>query len=341
MKPIRTGIAGAGLMGRWHAQAARRAGAQITAIADPDPRAAEGLAARLGAQAFPNLAQMLEHTQLDALHICTPPDTHLSLAARALDAGLHLLVEKPLTARADETQALLDAAADRNRIVCPVHQFLFQDGTRKAARALPRIGRLHHIRATFCSAGGDGGAGDAADMIAADILPHPLALMRLFLGDRFSGSDWRADWSGRGELRAEGRCEDVTLSIFVSMHARPTVSALQLLGSSGSIHLDLFHGYAVVEPGDVSKFRKIAHPFDLAIRTLAGAGWNLARRTIEWQPAYPGLQRMIEMFYRAVRGEGTPPVSPADAVAVARVRDRLIQEMQAKRGYFWIARSET
>ncbi|MGH9843091.1 MAG: hypothetical protein ACREEM_30500 [Blastocatellia bacterium] len=113
--------------------------------------------------------------------------------------------------------------------------------------------------------------------------------------------------------------------IFVSLNTRPTVCSLQLFGAEGTIHLDLFHGYAVVEPGEASRARKIIHPFDLAIRTLSAAAVNLTNRALRWQPAYPGLERLVSEFYRAVQTGSAPPISPADAITVASIRDHLLQ----------------
>jgi predicted dehydrogenase len=330
MNAYRAGIVGAGLMGRWHAHAIKKTGAQVAAVADSQLAAAERLAAsHSGARPYSNFEQMLDQARLDALHICTPLETHNDIAERAIRAGLHLLIEKPITPHALETEQLYDLAADRNVVLCPVHQFLFQEGTLKAVETLPRIGRLIHIKGMFCSAGGAGQPAARLDEIAADILPHPLALMQIFLSGRLVEAKWRTAWPAQGEIRVAGECNRVTLEIFVSMNTRPTVCAMQLFGAEGTIHLDLFHGYAVVEPGEVSRARKILHPFDLAIRTLSAATGNLANRVIRRQPAYPGLQRLVSEFYRAVQTGTEPPISAADAIAVARIRDYLIQPNNA------------
>lgn len=321
---LRIGIAGAGLMGRWHAHAACRAGGQVIAVADPISDSAERVARGYGARALPDVERMLSETKIDVLHVCSPLETHERIAKAALDAGVHLMIEKPLTTRAEETEWILDLAATRNLLVCPVHQFLFQDGALKAQAALQSIGRLTHLRGVFFSAGAAGQSGEAADTVAAGILPHPLSLMQKFLPDGISRAQWQVMQPAPGELQAVGKAGGVGLSINISMNSRPTVCTFQLCGANGTVHLDLFHGYAVNELGDTSRARKIIHPFDLSLRTLGSAAFNLGKRVISRQAAYPGLQRLVVAFYRAARTGSEPPISRSDAIAVARARDHLL-----------------
>ena len=312
-------------MGRWHADAIRKAGQRLAAVADVDPAAAARLAARhRGAQAFSDAEQMLAQSALNVLHICAPLPAHYRLAELAIAAGVHLLIEKPIAPKAGETERLFDLAAARQVIICPVHQFLFQDGALRAAECLQALGRLVQIQSVLRSAGGAGQSAAQLDAVAAEILPHPLSLMQKFLPAGLDPAQWQTARAAPGEVHAIGVAAGIGLSINISLHARPTVCALQLCGTEGTIHLDLFHGYAVIEPGAVSRARKIVHPFDLALRSLGAAAFNLGKRVISWQPAYPGLQRLVGAFYQAVQTGSAPPINPADTMAVARERDHLL-----------------
>jgi len=324
MEPLRACIAGAGLMGRWHAWAVEKTGGQVAMVVDPNTTAAARLAAQhKGARAFCDLEKALRSERLDVLHICAPSETHFRIAESAIDARLHVIVEKPLTPQASETESLFDRAETQGVMLCPVHQFLFQDGTFTAKDSLPRIGRLVHLQGVFCSAGGVGQNEEQLDVLVEDILPHPLSLLHTFLPGGLPEFGWNCFRPNRGEIRVSGQASDVSLSIFVSMNARPTVCSFQIFGESGTIHLDLFHGYAVIESGEVSRWRKATHPFELALRTLSASATNLGRRIVQWQPAYPGLKRLVSDFYQAARAGTAAPISREDAIAVARVRDML------------------
>jgi len=324
-QPVRAAIAGAGLMGRWHADAARRAGARVVGIADLSFEAAERLARKYpGARAYSTTDEMLRVAEIDALHVCTPVPAHAAAAERAVERGIDVLIEKPLAPDARETERLLDLAARRGVVVCPVHQFVFQDGVRKARRRLGEIGALVHVESTFCSAGGEGQAAARLDEIVADILPHPLALLQHLAPPLAAGARWDVARPAPGEMRAQCSAAGASASIFVSMNARPTVCAMTLTGTAASIQIDMFHGFAVFAPGGVSRTRKILHPFELSLRRLAAATANITARALRSEPAYPGLRALVRAFYAAGGARGDAPIPAADTIAVARARDAIL-----------------
>ena len=118
MSALRAAIVGAGLMGRWHAAYARRAGAQIAAIVDTDPAAATLLRRRHpSARVFSGLDECLSTEAPDVVHVCTPSALHATQAAAALRAGAHVVVEKPAADSADVARDLIEVAAAAGRQV--------------------------------------------------------------------------------------------------------------------------------------------------------------------------------------------------------------------------------
>jgi predicted dehydrogenase len=326
VRSVRAVIVGGGLMGRWHAEGIRKAQGSLLGVVDVDDRIAGALARRYRpAESFRDLEQLFGRIHFDIVHVCTPVGNHQAIAERAIEAGVNLLVEKPVSPDGSGTERLLDLAAARGVLLCPVHQFLFQDGVMKARERLPRIGQLVHLEATFCSAGGAGLADEQQDSVVADILPHPLSLMQEFLPGAALPENWLTIKPQVGELRALAEICGVTLSIFISMQARPTVCALQIFGTHGAIHMDLFHGYTFLESGAVSKAKKVLRPFDLAARRFGAATINLGSRLLKGETAYPGLYRLITSFYDAVRTNGHSPIARAKTIGVARARDVLIE----------------
>lgn len=323
---IRAGIVGAGLMGRWHAYALERSGGEVVGIADFDKAKAEKLAAQYpNALVFGNVEEMLAVQNLDVLHVCSPTASHAEIAEAAIKAGVHLLVEKPVAADAGETARLYDLAAKHGTLLCPVHQFIFQNGVEKAINLLPGIGQLVHLEANICSAGGTGFGPEQLDSIAQDIVPHPLSLMQKFLGRGISDVDWSILRPADGELRIFGQAAEISLSIFISMNSRPTSNTFRLNGTNGTIHLDLFHGYSLIESGKTSRMTKLMHPFNLALRSFVAAAVNLSQRTLRQEPAYPGLRQLIGEFYSAIRHKSEPPISPRETIEIAEIRDLLIK----------------
>jgi len=324
MKSAGVIIVGAGLMGRWHARAARRAGARVLAIVDSDPARAGALAASCaGAETFGSLTVALEACDALTCHICTPLPTHARLATEALTAGFHVLVEKPFTDSLQSTRTVLELAESAGLLAMPVHQFVYQRGVRSATALLPEIGPLRQISFTACSAGATGGAPAEADRVAAEILPHPLSLLAHLMPGSLDLAAWQVNRPAAGEWLVQAESHGVGIQLLVSMGGRPPRNELALIGEHGSVSCDLFHGYASRESGVASRFQKVLRPFARALDHGTRAGVNLARRVVTGEPAYPGLHRLVERFYLAVAGAAPPPTSPQDILAIAAAHQQI------------------
>ncbi|HWE00482.1 MAG TPA: Gfo/Idh/MocA family oxidoreductase [Bryobacteraceae bacterium] len=323
---MRIAIAGAGLMGRWHAYYATRCGAAIAGVSDPNLPETELKRRFRGAAIFQRTEPLLDRVKPQILHVCTPAATHEAIIESALEAGVHLLVEKPLLATAKATQRLVAKAAERGLLLVPVHQYVFQEGAMRTAASLKSIGKPLHMDAVICSAGGAHLRGAQLDELIADMLPHPLSLLDSFFPGMLGAMEWTTLHPANGEWRASGVGRGMSVSILVSLNGRPTESSARLTGTNGTARLDLFHGFAVLEPGGISRSRKITHPFSLASRTFCSASGNLARRFLTREPAYPGLRRLIGLFYEAVRRHSDAPLSADHIIGVARARERLCSE---------------
>ena len=329
---LRVGIAGAGLMGRWHAKYAGRLGVQLVSILDHDITLATRLVREAGGvTTYADMETMFSNSKLDVIHICTPLDSHFQISKRALDAGIHVIVEKPLATTVEETEILLAAAREHNVKLCPVHQFGFQNGVFDSITALASLGELYHLRFTVVSAGGEGRTAVELDEIIADVIPHPLSILqRLQPGINLNTRSWSGLHSRAGELHLIGVADGVDIDISISMNTRPTRCEMTLFCSKGTIKLNLFHGYAIIETGSVSRMQKMMQPIRSSLKELFVATANLAKRGINSEPAYPGLTRLLDEFYTAVVSGNESPVSAADVLAVAKARDDIVERFLDK-----------
>lgn len=316
----RVAIVGAGAMGRWHAAAARRAGASLEAAVDLDRAKAAALSA---AATFDDVAQALAARPVEVAHVCTPVETHADVTRAVLAAGAHAVVEKPLAPDERTTVELLALSTAAGRLLVPVHQFLFQDGFRRVADRLPELGTIVDVGLVAATAGAQLTGADA-DAVADEILPHPLALFERLLPSSTHGP-WRASRPAPGELRASAVSGETTLWIAITTRGRPTRNELVVTGTAATAHVDLFHGFAVVEGGGPTRASKLARPFLRGSATLARAGANATRRAIRRETAYPGLRRLIEETYAAVADARPAPIAPDETRAVAAARDAILQ----------------
>jgi predicted dehydrogenase len=314
-------------MGQWHAHAVSRIGGTISVIVDRDPRRAAQFTQRYpSAKAVPDLAVIFAEGLADTIHICTPAETHENLTEQALQGGLHSIVEKPLAETAETTLDLLRLAESKGLLLCPVHQFLFQPGVLRAQAAISEIGPLLHVDTLICSTGAQSGC-QSADLVVADILPGPLSLIARLLPGAIRGVDWRVEHPSEGELRASTFVENVSVSVLISLSGRPTRNSLRLIGKRGTAHVDLFHGFCVLERGTVSRTRKIAHPFVRSGATLYSAAANLVSRIARSEPAYPGLRELMRSIYDSLRAQGKSPISASETLEVAVARDNIRAQM--------------
>lgn len=145
---VRVGVIGLGFMGSTHVRAYQSArdagfGCELVAVADTKESRRRGLLDDVGGniaagsdarlfdssvRGYESGEQLIADRNVDLVSICTRTDTHVSLAMKALRAGKHVLVEKPVSLRADDIRALRDVAASSGRICMPAMCMRFWPG---------------------------------------------------------------------------------------------------------------------------------------------------------------------------------------------------------------------
>jgi predicted dehydrogenase len=141
---LRVGVVGAGLIAGCHVRAyTRTPDVEVVAVADPHLAKAEELAAGVGATACAGLDEVLG-LDLDVISVCTPPRSHADLTVRALQAGRHVLCEKPMALSLADAQRIRAAAEDSDRVVMIGHVSRFEPDHR-AAKDLVESGQVGDV----------------------------------------------------------------------------------------------------------------------------------------------------------------------------------------------------
>ncbi len=118
MKKMRTGVIGVGFIGAAHIEALRRLG-YVEVVALAAARDAEKKAEALFVpKGYADYREMIDREALDAVHICTPNSMHYEMAMYAMEKGVSVLCEKPLTVTADEARKLRDYAREHSIVTC-------------------------------------------------------------------------------------------------------------------------------------------------------------------------------------------------------------------------------
>ncbi len=326
MSGPRAVIVGAGLMGRWHADAARHAGATVVAVVDSALDRAQAIAGTATIHATLTDALQVES---DVVHICTPLASHDALAHEAITAGRHVILEKPASPTRETAESLVTAARRAGTLLVPVHQFVFQDGIQRIVARRESIGPLRNIEFATCSAGADASPDAHRDLIAAEIVPHAFALARALLQQPVGHLPWQLQRGLPGEWRATATTADgCLLSALISMRARPTFATCRVMGEHGSATADLFQGFALFEPDTASTGYKMMRPLAVGLGTAGASAWQLAGRAMRWERAYPGLRALCTASYAAITG-GPAPFRDDEIVDVATARDQLLAQLTA------------
>jgi len=155
MTSIRWGFLGASRIGRGAlAPAVRDAqGHVLHAVAARDPRRAESFAADTGAaRAYGSYEELLRDPDVDAIYNPLTNDRHLPVTLQALEAGKHVLTEKPLALNAGEVRAMRDASERTGRLVLEAFAYRFHPQVDRARNIIQegRIGNVRVARAAFC-----------------------------------------------------------------------------------------------------------------------------------------------------------------------------------------------
>ncbi|NLA36941.1 MAG: Gfo/Idh/MocA family oxidoreductase [Actinobacteria bacterium] len=117
---LKLGIIGTGIMGANHARvAAAHPAFDLVAVVDPQLERAQTLADRFDATAYSSLDECIG--QLDCAIVATPTEYHFATATQLLEAGVHTLVEKPITTTVDEADELIALAANRGLVLTVGH----------------------------------------------------------------------------------------------------------------------------------------------------------------------------------------------------------------------------
>jgi xylose dehydrogenase (NAD/NADP) len=220
---------------------------QLVAVASRDQARADEYAKSWEIErAYGSYDALLADPKIEAVYVSLPNSMHSEWSIKALEAGKHVLCEKPLSRHASEVEAAFDAADRAGRLLSEAFMYRHNPQTKRATQLVEEgaIGELRLIRAAFSyplydrdnirlSTALEGGA-------LMDVGCYAVSGSRLFGGEpeKVYGEAWfgpsGTDWVFAGTLRFPGN----VLALFDSGTAMPERDELEAIGSEGSLFLD-------------------------------------------------------------------------------------------------------
>jgi UDP-N-acetyl-2-amino-2-deoxyglucuronate dehydrogenase len=142
----RFALVGAGVIGTHHGKVISQLADRIelVAVADVVPERARELAARHGGRPYASLAEALRTEEIDVVVVCTPTGKHGEPAIEALEAGKHVIVEKPAETTTARTDEIIAAQRKAGKLVTVISQHRFDPSTEQVLGAIARgeLGRI-------------------------------------------------------------------------------------------------------------------------------------------------------------------------------------------------------
>ncbi|MFD2935823.1 Gfo/Idh/MocA family protein [Spirosoma flavum] len=327
--PLRIAIIGPGKVAHLHAQAVLQTpDTKLVAVYGRTSQKAEDFANKYGIRAYTDVNEMVGSENVDLCLVCTSHPAHREPTVAALNAGSHVLVEKPLASSLDDCDAMIEAAKQNNRYLGVISQRRFYEPSQRIRQAIdsgkigkPVLGTIQMLgwrnEAYYQSDSWRGTWADEGGGVLVNQSPHQLDLLLWYMGeiDEVFGV-----WRNLNHPYIE--VDDTALAIVKFKNGglgNIIVSNSQKPGIFGKVHVHGQNGASVGVQTDggalfIAGMSTITDPPVNDLWTVPGEENLLAQfitedtaffNTIDATVYYFGLQ--IAEFRDAVR-EGRPPI---------------------------------
>jgi predicted dehydrogenase/nucleoside-diphosphate-sugar epimerase len=352
MNNFRVGIVGAGYVSAHHLRALKSiASVQVVGIADIDLDKAEAVAKTFNLPGAYGSVDELLASGVDVIHVLTPPPFHAEVSIRALEAGAHVLVEKPMAETTEQCDRMMAAADSSGRTLGVVHSARLDPIVLRGVEivrggGIGKVLSLDFHRSSDYPAWPGGGKLPPQYRKGSypfqDLGVHGLSIAEAFLGPVASAEiDFRStgldtnlvfdEWTGTVN------CERGPARMYLSWNVRPIRSQVIVHGTRGVIEIDCFLQTCYVTrllPGP-----KFASPVICAIRNAAASLYEVPRNVLRFMtrrlPGAPGIHQNIREFYAALEHGTASPVTSEEGrrlvMAMAPVCERADEQREALR----------
>jgi predicted dehydrogenase len=314
MTPLKTAVIGVGYLGRFHAQKyAVMPGSELLGVVDVNPAAREQVGAELGVPAHADYRELLG--KVDAISVVTPTPQHFEVASAFMEAGAHVLVEKPITTTVEDAARLIELAARKGRVLQVGHLERFNAVILALDPILtvPRFLESHRL-APFKQRGTD--VNVVLDLMIHDIdIIESLVKSPLVSIDAVGASVFSRELDiVNARLRFESGCVANTTASRVSLK---TERKLRLFQDDAYMSIDLQQKILTV-------VRKEEEQPDGELPQV-----RIDERSFEQSDA---LKAEIESFLDAVRNQTTPVVTGEDGMRALQTAIRITEQVVGARG---------
>ena len=357
---LKIALVGCGKQADAHAIAIQTiANCEIVGVCDKEELMAKQLFERFNTKKyFNNVQNLLEATHPDIVHIITPPQSHYELGKMCLDAGCHIIFEKPFTMNASEAEKILNLACAKNLKITVGHDNQFNNATRRM-RELIKSGFLGsppvHMESIWCYDLGDKifakalvndtthwvrslpgkllhniishGIAKIAEFLTTD---NPRVIAHGFMSPLLKGLN---ETEIVDELRVIIYDNDNTTAYFTfSSQIYPRQQQFRIYGSKNSLIVDDMHQtlIKVCMTNYKSYLNYFVPPRQYGKQYRANFRYNL-KKFIKREFHYEeGRRILFESFYRSVQESSPLPFTFREILLTAKIMDSIFAQIYTK-----------
>ena len=312
---IRVGVVGVGYWGSKHVRVLRSA-IGVASVIEIDPRlAASPDREREGASGYARMEDALP--EVDALVIAVPPSSHARLGLKAIQAGKHVLIEKPLATKTAEAQLIVEAAERAGVVLMPGHTFEHNAAVHKFRELVQRdLGKLFYLDSTRLNLGlyqPDVG-------VIMDLAPHDISIANFVLSSQPTAvTAWGArhvhpEYEDVARLQLDYAEIGVHANIHVSWLSPVKVRKVTAIGSKKMAVFDDLR-----DDERVRLFDKAALPPESGGGPLSRVAYHLGDVVSPYVPFTEPLAAQDQHFIDSILRKSRPATDGSSGLAVVQV----------------------
>jgi predicted dehydrogenase len=359
-RKLRIGIVGCGKIADGHVEEIQKnPNAEAVAVCDLEPIMAEQIAVRYGiCNYYSDFDRMLAAENLDVVHITTPPQSHLLLTEKAVAAGCHVYVEKPIALNYRDARKLIDTVEMGGRKLTINYWPNFDPPGLALREVIERgvIGDVVHVESylgyNLAGPFGEALLGDAGHWVHRlpgklfqNTLDHVLNKISPFLTDEHpdihamayrrrerlnqDSTDGLLD-----ELRVMIQGRKVSAYATFCSHARPAGHFLRIYGTRSTMHVDYNSRTAVLDAEQTlpSAIGRLVPPFSQGWRYIRQGLRNVGMFRRNQFHYFSGMNRLISLFYDSILDDRPAPIEYGEILRVSAMMDEIFSQVYAGDG---------
>jgi predicted dehydrogenase len=345
MPKVKSAVIGTGEISAEHLKfLANAKTTQLVGVCDLSRAAARYAAKTFGADNdYTDYKQMLDDAKPDVVHVLTPPQSHVPITTDCLDAGAHVICEKPITLGHEQFTSLYNHAQQKQKRLIEDHNYRFNKPILKIEKLIAdgTLGDVLEVDIRMAlnirGAGGrfaDTNLPNPAHKLPAGVI-HDFITHLSYLALRFipDPDKVRAAWTNHqgddlfkyDDLDALLIAGNKHARIRFSCRTQPDCFAITVRGTRAEVQTDLFHPFMrLIKPRTGGeKLAPVVNQLANGL-SLVGSSLGTLRNKLMQRSPYEGLHTLLNQTYIALKNDAEPPVTFDDMDRASRLIDQML-----------------